>query len=63
MLKLIKQWLNDWNDVQVELASLGVFHLCTMYGTYLHYIDPELSPHINTADDKSNPIQRSNKQP
>ena len=52
MLKLIKQWFDEWNDVQQELAEMGIFQIHTLHGSFLHYIDPQLSTHINTADDK-----------
>ena len=63
MLKLIKQWFDGWNDVQQELAEMGIFQIHTLHGSFLHYIDPQLSTYINTADDKLRPVQRSNKQP
>ena len=63
MLKLIKQWFDEWNDVQQELAEMGIFQIYTLDGLFTHYIDPQLSTHINTADDKLRPIQRSTKQP
>ena len=63
MLKLIKQWFDEWNDVQQELAETGIFQIHTLHGSFLHYIDPQLSTQINTDDDKLRPIQRSTKQP
>ena len=49
--------------LEQELTEMGIFQIHTLHGSFLHYIDPQLSTQINTDDDKLRPIQRSTKQP
>ena len=61
MFKLIKKWMDDWNDLNRELNELGMFFHCTSYGCWIQYIDPHQTKEINTADDTSRKIPGSNR--
>jgi hypothetical protein len=52
MIKLIKKWINDWNDLNRELNELGMFFHCTSNGCWIQYIEPTKNEAINTTDDK-----------
>ena len=41
MLKYIKEWMKDYNEVQKEWNLMGFFSVSTMFGTYV-YFDKEL---------------------
>ena len=52
MFKLIKKWMDDWNDLNRELNELGMFFHCTSNGCWVQYITPEETKEVNTIDDK-----------
>ena len=62
MIKFLRECFKDYYAAQQELAKHGIFNVITLNGIFT-YIDPTLRDRVNTTDDKSNPIQRSNKQP
>ena len=62
MIKFLRECFKDYHAAQQELAKHGIFNVITLNGIFT-YIDPTLRDRVNTTDDKSNPMQRSNKQP
>jgi len=59
MLKYIRKWYKDLNEAQQLLNEAGIFTSYHAWGTYVHYIDPDLSKHINTKHDKQNTISKN----
>ena len=62
MIKFLRECFKDYHAAQQELAKHGIFNVITLNGIFT-YIDPTIQDRVNTADDKSNPIPTSNKQP
>jgi hypothetical protein len=61
MFKLIKKWMDDWNTLNKELNNMGMYFHVTAYGSWIQYIDPPQTKEINTTDDTSRKIPRSNR--
>lgn len=53
--------MDDWNTLNKELNNMGMYFHVTAYGSWIQYIDPPQTKEINTADDISRKIPRSNR--
>jgi len=53
MIKLIKKWIKESNELQRELNDMGLYFHYTTYGAYIVHYDCSVKlEHINTVDDK-----------
>ena len=53
--------MDDWNTLNKELNNMGMYFHVTAYGSWIQYIDPPHTKEINTTDDTSRKIPRSNR--
>ncbi|MAV08011.1 MAG: hypothetical protein CMQ88_02290 [Gammaproteobacteria bacterium] len=60
MLNYFKEWLKDLNEAQKVMNDSGIFVAYHQFGSYVHYVDPDLCTHINTSHDKQETISRDN---
>jgi hypothetical protein len=61
MFKYIKEWYKDYQTAMNELQDSGWFVFYHSHGSVCHYVEPEKTTHINTADDKTRTISKNNK--
>ena len=61
MFKFIKDWYKDYTTAMNELQDSGWFIFYHSHGSVCHYVEPEKTTHINTADDKTRTISKNNK--
>ena len=59
MFKLIKEWYNDYQHAMKELQGSGWYIFYHSHGSVCHYVEPEKTTHINTADDKLDSIRKN----
>ena len=57
MLKWIKQFIKNCEQVQRELREVGIQIHYHHGGCYVHQLDSKKTTHINTKDDRLNAIQ------
>jgi len=57
MLKWIKQFVKNCEQVQRELREAGIQIHYHHGGCYVHQLDSKKTTHINTKDDRLNAIQ------
>ena len=57
MLKWIKQFIKNCEQVQRELREAGIQIHYHHGGCYVHQLDSKKTTHINTKDDRLNAIQ------
>ena len=60
IINYLREWSKDYNAVQKELNDMGLFTAYHQWGSYVHYVDPKLSTHINNTDDKQRTISKEN---
>jgi len=61
IINYLREWSNDYNAVQKELNDMGLFTAYHQWGSYVHYVDPKLSTHINKHNDKQDTISKNNR--
>tara|TARA_B100000497_G_C7362438_1_gene234756 strand:+ start:123 stop:308 length:186 start_codon:yes stop_codon:yes gene_type:complete len=58
IIKYFKEWSAEYHAVQKELNDMGLFTAYHQWGSYVHYVDPTLSMHINKHNDKQRTISK-----
>ena len=58
IINCLREWSKDYNAVQKELNDMGLFTAYHQWGSYVHYVDPKLSTHINNTDDRQETISK-----
>ena len=61
IINYLREWSKDYNAVQKELNDMGLFTAYHQWGSYVHYVDPKLSTHINKHNDKQDTISKNNR--
>tara|TARA_B100001057_G_scaffold136019_1_gene135497 strand:- start:3572 stop:3757 length:186 start_codon:yes stop_codon:yes gene_type:complete len=61
MFKFIKEWFLAYHELTSELNKQGIFTVYHSFGATTHYVDPKITTHINTFDDRQNTVSTKNK--
>lgn len=63
MFKFIKKWFKDYSTAMKELQDSGWYIFYHSHGSVCHYVEPEKTTHINTSNDKLDPIRKNDRNP
>jgi hypothetical protein len=61
ILNYLREWLKDYNEVQKTINDMGLFTVYHHFGACVNYVDPTITTHINTTDDKQDTISTKDK--
>ncbi|MBE26261.1 MAG: hypothetical protein CMN33_01080 [Saprospirales bacterium] len=58
IINCLREWAKDYNEVQKTINDMGLFTVYHHFGACIHYVDPTITTHINSVNDKQETISR-----